>query len=87
MRCARCIGLLTLLCLGSAASATQPNVLVLLEDLVHRSTHSVFFASLEAQGFVLDFRSVSDSSLKLKDYDTWLYEKAVIFASQATGRV
>lgn len=77
--------LLAALCLaGIAAAAADQNVLVLLEDLNYKNTHSLFFTSLASHGYTLEYKSVSDGSIKVKDYDQWLYEKIVIFASDVS---
>ena len=63
----------------------ETEVLVLLEDLSLRGTHSVFFGDLRKQGLNLHFRSAEDKSLKLRDWDDWLYGKLIIFASAVPG--
>ena len=60
-------------------------VLVLQDDPLIRSTHSRYFRELHSQGHTVTIKSVTDSTLKLKDWDDWLYDKLIIFAPTATG--
>ena len=73
--------LLAALC--SCASASK--VLVLYDDPLIRSTHSRFLSGLHSQGHTVTIKSVTDGSLKLRDWDEWLYEKLIIFAPGAAG--
>lgn len=76
---------------GKACHAQAPQgpgdqrVLVLLEDLITKSTHSLFFSGLTSRGAELEYRSIADSSIKVRDYDRWLYDKIVLFASDVKG--
>lgn len=78
---AGCSTLLLLAAFVVGAAADQQRVLVLLEDMTVKNTHSLLFNSLASPGNKLEFKSVTDSSIKLRDYDRWLYDKLVIFAS------
>ena len=73
--------LLAALCSCAAAS----KVLVLYDDPLIRSTHSRFLSGLHSQGHTVTIKSVTDGSLKLRDWDEWLYEKLIIFAPGAAG--
>lgn len=66
-----------------AAAGEGPRVLVLLESPGLQTSHSEFFEGLSGRGYQLDFKQISDSSLRLKDWDDWLYDKLIILA--ATG--
>ncbi|ONM52393.1 hypothetical protein Zm00014a_039795 [Zea mays] len=55
-------------------------LLVLLDDLAVRSSHSAFFGSLQARGFDLDFRLADDPKLSLHRYGQYLYDGLVLFA-------
>ena len=65
--------------------ASTQKVLVLLDDPLIRSTHSLYFSDLTSRGYDIFFKSASDRKLQLKDWDEWLYEKLIIFAPSATG--
>ncbi|KAJ3670198.1 hypothetical protein LUZ60_010522 [Juncus effusus] len=76
---------LILLSSPSHASSSSPSpvaqrLLVLLDDLALRSSHSVFFNSLTSRGFELDFKSADDPSLSLQRYGRFLYDGLVLFA-------
>jgi oligosaccharyltransferase complex subunit beta len=74
--------LLSALCLSVAA---EKKVLVLYGASSIKETHGQFLKGLESKGVKVDLKSVKDSSLKLKDYDTWLYDALVLFAPKASG--
>lgn len=79
----RHLALTLLAALCSCASAAK--VLVLYDDPLVRSTHSRYFAGLQSQGHTVTVKSATDGSLKLKDWDDWMYEKLILFAPSATG--
>ena len=62
-------------------------VLVLVEDLGLASSHSHFFQQLSDKGYQLDIKSAEDKSLRLRDWDSWSYDKLVLFASSIPGRL
>eukprot|EP00884_Botryococcus_braunii_P008365 jgi/Botrbrau1/1752/Bobra.0217s0010.1 len=62
-------------------AAASEKVLVLLEDLSIKNTHSLYFNSLTQSGFDLTFRRVDDRSLRLREWDNWVYDKLVLFAA------
>ena len=74
-----------LLCSAASESLPEKKVLVLLEEPSLRASHSVFFGDLRKQGFNLHIRSAEDKSLRLRDWDDWLYGKLIIFASKLQG--
>lgn len=77
-----------LLLLGSSlcfVAAAEKKVLVLYGQSSIPETHGQFIKGLEAKGLKVDLKSVKDSGLKLKDYDTWLYDALVLFAPKAAG--
>jgi hypothetical protein len=55
-------------------------LLVLLDDLAVRSSHSAFFGSLQAHGFDREFRLADDPKLSLHRYGQYLYDGLVLFA-------
>ncbi len=77
------LALLAAICSISLAA----KVLVLQDDPLIRSTHSRYFRELHSQGHTVTIKSVTDSNLKLRDWDDWIYDKLVIFAPSAPGRI
>ena len=73
---------LALICCSlSAISCTEsPRVLVLLDDLAIKESHSTFFKILSDMGFSLTYKSADDSSIVLKKYGAFLYDHLVLFA-------
>ena len=65
--------------------AAERDVLVLVEDASVRSTHSIFLDDLRQQGWKVSIRSAEDKTLRLRDWDDWLYSKIAIFASSIPG--
>ncbi|XP_071722437.1 dolichyl-diphosphooligosaccharide--protein glycosyltransferase 48 kDa subunit-like [Rutidosis leptorrhynchoides] len=55
-------------------------VLVLLDDLYLRSSHSTFFNSLKTRGYDLEFKLAADSSLSLHRYGHYLYDGLILFS-------
>ena len=78
------LGLLLIL-LHIAPALAQTKVLVLLENLAIRNTHSEYFQSLTEAGNSLDFRLAESKGLRLREWDDWLYDKLIIFAPSVTG--
>lgn len=64
-----------------ATAAPQQRLLVLLDDPALQQTHSRFLADLGARGYAVEVKPITDSSLQLKSWDTWLYDKLVILGS------
>eukprot|EP00850_Spirogloea_muscicola_P006425 SM000030S11434 [mRNA] locus=s30:599783:604452:- [translate_table: standard] len=91
MRARVALALALAVCLGAAArcaafSEEQPgdrHVLVLLDSLKTKSSHSVYFRALAGRGYTLDFKLADDSSLALQKYGQYLYDAAIIFAPKA----
>lgn len=75
------IPLFAILCAAfSEERPTDRRVLVLLDDLAIKSSHSIFFKSLETRGFDLDFKLADDPKLALQRYGQYLYDAVVLFA-------
>ena len=70
-----------------ASTVCKQQVLVLVEDLSTASTHSIFLQQLEKAGYLLDVKGAQDKSLRLREWDSWLYSKLVIFASGISGEI
>ncbi|KAL5969885.1 Dolichyl-diphosphooligosaccharide--protein glycosyltransferase 48 kDa subunit [Taenia solium] len=60
--------------------ASDKNVLVLIENIVIRDTHSQFFKSLTDRNYQLTFKYADDSTLDLKLFGEYNYQHVVIFA-------
>jgi len=65
---------------GVGAGVVGGRVLVLLENLAVKETHSIYFKWMAEQGFELTFKVADDSSLSLKKFGEPLYEHLVVFA-------
>lgn len=70
------------LCLSPDRSL-HPRLLVLLDDLALKSSHSFFFKSLADRGYKLDFKLTSDPSLALNRYGEYLFDGLILFAPSA----
>jgi len=69
----------------NAASTQKPTieknrVIVVLDNLVLRDTHSNYFANLEEQGFKLEYKHISQD-IKLIEFGEYLYDQMIFFAS------
>ncbi|RRT57663.1 hypothetical protein B296_00036185, partial [Ensete ventricosum] len=64
----------------SADRPTDRRLLVLVDDLAIRSSHSRFFSSLQARGYDLDFRHADDPGLALRRYGQYLYDGLILFS-------
>ncbi|XP_047071389.1 dolichyl-diphosphooligosaccharide--protein glycosyltransferase 48 kDa subunit isoform X2 [Lolium rigidum] len=65
---------------ASGAAPRGRKLLVLVDDLAVRSSHSAFFGSLQARGLDLEFRLADDPKLSLHRYGQYLYDGLVLFA-------
>jgi len=76
-----------LLTLAIAQASTQTTkMLVLMQDPVaQRDAYSSFFSGL-GERVQLEFKGTKESSIKLKEYDQWLYDHLAIFAPKAEGK-
>ncbi|KAL8480704.1 hypothetical protein ACS0TY_027300 [Phlomoides rotata] len=59
---------------------TDRRILVLLNDLSLKSSHSLFFSSLKSRGFDLDFKLADDPAIAVKRYGHYLYDSLIIFS-------
>ncbi|KAJ8770696.1 hypothetical protein K2173_021343 [Erythroxylum novogranatense] len=64
----------------SPESPSDRRVLVLLDDLSLKTSHSIFFNSLKSRGFDLDFKLADDHNLALQRYGQYLYDGLILFA-------
>ncbi|KAL0462079.1 UNVERIFIED_CONTAM: Dolichyl-diphosphooligosaccharide--protein glycosyltransferase subunit [Sesamum latifolium] len=75
------ISLLPLLAFSfSPDHPTARRILVLLDDLSLKSSHSLFFSSLQSRGFDLDFKLASDPAIAVKRYGEYLYDGLILFS-------
>ena len=72
-----------LLLSSSVSAAVGKRTLVLLQKESARSKYSSFLDGLQAAGYDLVVKGYKDSELKLRDYDTWLYDHLVILTPKA----
>ncbi|KAB1199016.1 Dolichyl-diphosphooligosaccharide--protein glycosyltransferase 48 kDa subunit [Morella rubra] len=74
------IPFLPLLCTSfSPENPSSRRVLVLLDDLALKSSHSVYFKSLQSRGFELDFKLADDPKIGLQRYGQYLYDGLILF--------
>ncbi|EXB63608.1 Dolichyl-diphosphooligosaccharide--protein glycosyltransferase 48 kDa subunit [Morus notabilis] len=59
---------------------TDRRVLVLLDDLALKSSHSFFFKSLQSCGFDLDFKLAENPKIGLQRYGQYLYDALILFS-------
>ena len=71
--------LCTLVISGSVAE-NNSRVLVLLDNLAIKETHSIFFKNLNSLGFTLTYKVADDPSIVLKKYGSFLYDHLVLFS-------
>lgn len=55
-------------------------ILVLLDDFAIKSSHSLYFKSLQSRGFDLDFKLADDPKIALQRYGQYLYDALVLFS-------
>ncbi|KAF6264698.1 dolichyl-diphosphooligosaccharide-protein glycosyltransferase [Scenedesmus sp. NREL 46B-D3] len=67
-----------------ATAAENNRILALIGTSSVQESHSQFFSSLQEAGFSVDIKTVKDKGLKLKNFDTFLYDSLIIFAPKAT---
>lgn len=64
----------------SLENPTDRRILVLVDDLALKSSHSIFFNSLQARGFELDFKLSDDPKIALQRYGQHLYDGLILFS-------
>ncbi|KAJ9152877.1 hypothetical protein P3X46_026387 [Hevea brasiliensis] len=67
----------------TSESATHRRVLVLLDDFAIKSSHSLFFKSLQSRGFHLEFKLADDPKIGLHRYGQYLYDALILFCPTA----
>merc|ERR1712226_669507 len=75
---------LVLSALVLAVASTQVNqgnrILVLVDNLMTKETHSIYFRGLVAEGFVLTFKVADDASITIKKYGSYLFDHLILFS-------
>ncbi|VDN09484.1 unnamed protein product [Dibothriocephalus latus] len=79
MRCPVVFAVLFLFALNNAEN-TEKNVLVLIENVSVRDSHSLFFNFLKDRGYHLAYKYADDASLDLKHLGEYMYQHIIIFA-------
>ncbi|KAK6946206.1 Dolichyl-diphosphooligosaccharide--protein glycosyltransferase 48kDa subunit [Dillenia turbinata] len=77
------IGISLVLSLCNAFNPDNPSgrrILVLLDDFAIKSSHSLFFNSLQSRGFDLDFKLADDPKNALQRYSQYLYDGLILFS-------
>lgn len=77
-------------CLFASALCTTLNVegsskrlLVLLDSLLLRESHSFYFKYLKDRGFDVTFKNADDSNLEIIKYGEYLYDHIIVFSPNA----
>jgi len=66
--------------LGAISCVENPRVLVLLDNLAIKESHSTFFKILTDMGFSLTYKTADDPSIVLKKYGAFLFDHLVLFS-------
>lgn len=78
------VSVLPMLCNSfTPENPTDRRVLVLLDNFAIKSSHSLFFKSLQTRGFDLDFKLADDPKISLQRYGKYLYDALIIFSPTA----
>jgi len=62
----------------------RPRVLVLLDNIAIKDTHSTFFNDLHSNGYELDIKMITSQQVKLKEYGEYLYDQMILFCGSET---
>jgi hypothetical protein len=68
------------------ASAANEKVLVLLDSLEMQQTHSKFLENINPKSFDVTVGTTNTESIKLKEWDSWLFDKLVILGGATSKR-
>lgn len=75
------------LCNAALAQHLGRNVLVVLASDTAKDKFSLFLDSLTARGFQLDVKGARDSSIKVREYGTWLYDHMIIMSPKSESKI
>ncbi|GAB4837935.1 Dolichyl-diphosphooligosaccharide--protein glycosyltransferase 48 kDa subunit [Ancistrocladus abbreviatus] len=64
----------------SPESPTNRRILVLLDDFAIKSSHYLYFKSLQSRGYELDFKLADDPKIALQRYGRYLYDGLILFS-------
>ncbi|XP_019173145.1 PREDICTED: dolichyl-diphosphooligosaccharide--protein glycosyltransferase 48 kDa subunit-like [Ipomoea nil] len=67
----------------SPDNPTDRRILVLLDDSSLKSSHSLFFNSLQSRGFALEFKLADDPTISVQRYGQYLYDGIILFSPSA----
>ncbi|CAO2830310.1 unnamed protein product [Amaranthus hypochondriacus] len=59
---------------------TDRRILVILDDSSLKSSHSIFFHSLQSRGYNLEFKLADDRKISLQRYGHYLYDGLILFS-------
>jgi oligosaccharyltransferase complex subunit beta len=62
----------------------KTKVLVVLDSLAIRDTHSLFFSDLEKEGYNLDFKLLNYEPFKLQEFGEYNYDQLILFCTSVT---
>ncbi|CAH9086989.1 unnamed protein product, partial [Cuscuta epithymum] len=65
---------------SSDNNPTDRRILVVVDDASIKSSHSIFFNSLQSRGFVLEFKLANDTSISVQRYGKYLYDGLILFS-------
>ncbi|KAL5715155.1 Dolichyl-diphosphooligosaccharide--protein glycosyltransferase 48 kDa subunit [Ranunculus cassubicifolius] len=72
--------LLPILTLSFSPENPSQRLLVLLDDLLIKSSHSLYFNSLQQRGYDLDFKLATDPKISIHRYGQYLYDGLILFS-------
>ena len=72
--------ILSTLMISGYAAESPGRVLVLLDNMAIKDTHTIFFKNLDSMGFTLTYKVADDPSIVLKKYGSHLYEHLILFS-------
>jgi len=72
--------ILSTLMISGYAAESPGRVLVLLDNLAIKDTHTIFFKNIASMGFTLTYKVADDPSIVLKKYGSYLYEHLILFS-------
>lgn len=81
-----CFTIFSLLSLAHAFNPEDPTdrrILVILDDISVKSSHSIFFSNLQSRGYNLDFKLSDDRKIALQRYGHYLYDGLILFSPSA----
>jgi len=62
----------------------KERVLVVLDNLAIRDTHSLFFQDLENEGYNVDFKVLNYDNFKIQEFGEYHYDQLILFCTSVT---